>query len=133
MQMNDNASYFIELTFPSHSLPLVFKLSLLPSAGCTLVQNHKHGRAAALLMHAAMMRRDDACIQPTSGSRHRVSVLTSHSFIAGITICTYLLDSHSRRRGFVHLYAFLPPDAACCVIFMPSALAPPTHITKFLS
>jgi hypothetical protein len=50
-------------------------------------------------------------------SRQKVSVLTSHSLIAWITIWTYHLDFPLRHRGFVHLLPGCLPDA-CCFIFL---------------
>jgi hypothetical protein len=74
-------------------------------------------------------------MQPASISRQKVSVLTSHSLIAWITIWTYHLDSHLRRCGFVHLLASWLP-AWCMLLHFPchcQHLFSLSHITKFLS
>jgi hypothetical protein len=74
-------------------------------------------------------------MQPASVSRQKVSVLTSHSLIAWITIWTYHLDSHLRRHGFVHLLASWLP-ARCMLLHFPchcQHLFSLSHITKILS
>jgi hypothetical protein len=112
--MNNNASYFIELTFSTlYSFFLSCLCFLWPASFLSKIINMGAWLPATLSMQPWWW----VMMQPASVSRQKVSVLTSHSLIAWITIWTYHLDSHLRRRGFVHLLPGCLPDA-CCFIFL---------------
>jgi hypothetical protein len=132
--MNDHASYFIELTFSTlYSLFLSCVCFLWLASFLSKIINMGAWLPAAFLSMQPWSWW--VMMQPASVSRQKVSVLTSHSLIAWITIWTYHLDSHLRRHGFVHLLASWLP-ARCMLLHFPchcQHLFSLSHITKFLS
>jgi hypothetical protein len=130
---NDNASYFIELTFSTlYSFFLSCLCFLWPAPFLSKIINM--GASPPPPPCLSMQPWWWVMMQPASVSRQKVSVLTSHSLIAWITIWTYHLDSNLRRRVFVHLLAASWLPDACCFIFLAIVcIFSLSHITKFLS